>query len=272
MVYIIYSKYLIINSRNSIYISKLTDFINDLKKLSNFEFKKGFWEFLEQIIDHNNCFNLNRNLDQYKIKDVISNLFDVFRNIKSFCISSILTFKCKKHLPQGDIMKNISEPLLNVGVGELKLYYTIEEFILDKYNYSNSACPNCDYIEGKILDKSAEYFYSNIKLPSIISFELVFDNLNDLKTNIDDITKIFITDITIFKCNYNLKGIICLPTDNHYTLYLHQVNENDLDLEISLNYYYNGLFHDGEIENYTKTLFELISSKNGFIFIYEKQN
>ena len=63
MVYIIYYKYLIINSRNLIYISKLTDFINDLKKISNFEFKKGFWEFLEQTIDHNNCFNLNRNLD-----------------------------------------------------------------------------------------------------------------------------------------------------------------------------------------------------------------
>ena len=105
-------------------------------------------------------------------------------------------------------MKNTSEPLLNVGVGELKLYYTIEEFIIDKYNYSNSACPNCDYIKGKILDKSSEYFYSNIKLPSIISFELVFDNLKDLKTNIDDITKIFIPYITIFKCNYNLKGII----------------------------------------------------------------
>ena len=108
-------------------------------------------------------------------------------------------------------------PLLNVGVGELKLYYTIEEFIIDKYNYNNSTCPNYNYIKGKILDKSAEYFYSNIKLPSIISFELVFDNLKDLKTNIDDITKIFIPYIIIFKCNYNLKGIICLRTDDHYS-------------------------------------------------------
>ena len=39
MIYIIYYKYLIINSRNSVNISKLTDLINDLKKLSNFEFK-----------------------------------------------------------------------------------------------------------------------------------------------------------------------------------------------------------------------------------------
>ena len=254
MVYIIYYKYLIINSRNSVYISKLTDFVNDIKKLSNYEFKKGFLEFLEQIIDHNNCFNLNRNLDQYKNKDVISNLFDVFRNVESFCISTTLTFKCKKHLPQDDIMKNISEPLLSIGVGELKLYYSIDEFIIEKYNYSNSACPNCDYIEGKILDKSAEYFYSNIKLPAILSFELVFDNLNDLKTNIDDITKLFIPEIKIFNCSYNLKGIICLPTVDHYTIYLHRVNENDLGLEINLNYYYNGLFHDGEVEIYKKTL------------------
>ena len=50
-----------------------------MSDISNFEFKNGFWEFLEQIIDHNNCFNLNRNLDQYKNKDVISNLFDVFK-------------------------------------------------------------------------------------------------------------------------------------------------------------------------------------------------
>ena len=169
-------------------------------------------------------------------------------------------------------MKNISEPLLSIGVGELKLCYSIGEFIIEKYNYSNSACPNCDYIEGKILDKSAEYFYSNIKLPAILSFELVFDNLNDLKTNIDDITKLFIPEIKIFNCSYNLKGIICLPTVDHYTIYLHRVNENDLGLEINLKYYYNGLFHDGEVEIYKKTLFELISSKNGFIFIYEKLN
>ena len=66
------------------------------------------------------------------------------------------------------------EPLLSIGVGELKLYYSIDEFIIEKYNYSNSACPNCDYIQGEILDKSAEYFYSNIKLPSILTFELIY--------------------------------------------------------------------------------------------------
>ena len=88
----------------------------------------------------------------------------------------------------------------------------------------------------------------------------------------DDITELFIPEIKIFNCNYNLKGIISLPTVDHYTIYLHRVNENDLGLEINLNYYYNGLFHDDEIEIYNKTLVELISSKNGFIFIYEKLN
>ena len=31
-------------------------------------------------------------------------------------------------------MKNVSERLLSIGVGELKLYYNIDEFIIEKYN------------------------------------------------------------------------------------------------------------------------------------------
>ena len=55
-------------------------------------------------------------------------------------------------------------------------------------------------------------------------------------------------------------------------MYLHQTNENDLGLKTNLNYYYNGLFRDGEVEIYKKELSDLISEKNGFIFIYEKLN
>ncbi len=101
---------------------------------------------------------------------------------------------------------------------------------------------------------------------------MIFDNLKDLRININDITNIFIADINIFKNIYNLKGIICLPTADHYTLYLHQTNENDLSLETNLNYYYNSLFWDGEVDIYKKELSDLINEKNGFIFIYEKLN
>ena len=89
----------------------MNDFVNDFKKLTNGDLKNGFCDFLEKIINHINYFNLYRNLDQYKIRDVISKLFDNLKNVESFCIISTLTFRCKKHLPQGEKIKNIIELL-----------------------------------------------------------------------------------------------------------------------------------------------------------------
>ena len=61
-----------------------------------------------------------------------------------------------------------------------------------------------------------------------------------------------------------------MPTNNHFTVYLYEVNENDFNLEKNSNYYYDGLFRDWEIIKTNKSLKEIIIDNNGIIYIYEK--
>ena len=44
-------------------------------------------------------------------------------------------------------------------------------------------CPNCDYLNVKIIENSAEYFYTNIILPNLLSFEIVFNEYKDLNNH-----------------------------------------------------------------------------------------
>ena len=63
-----------------------------------------------------------------------------------------------------------------------------------------------------------------------------------------------------------------MPINDHYTVYLHKLQENDLCLEINRNYYYNDLIREGEIINYDQSIKEIIQAYNEIIFIYEKYN
>ena len=63
-----------------------------------------------------------------------------------------------------------------------------------------------------------------------------------------------------------------MSTNDHYIVYLHNLQENDLNLEINRNYYYNGLIREGEIINYGHAIKEIIQAYNGIIFINEKIN
>lgn len=52
-----------------------------------------------------NYFNLKNNLKEYKVYDTISGLYDFCKDNDSFCINFAITYKCRKHLPQGEIIK-----------------------------------------------------------------------------------------------------------------------------------------------------------------------
>ena len=57
---------------------------------------------------------------------------------------------------------------------------------------------------------------------------------------------------------------------HHYTLFLTNITNNNLKLEKNISYYYDGLYNNGEIIKYNKSLQGLIKDKKGYIFIYTK--
>ena len=130
--------------------------------------KKCFWKYVENNTNKN-YINLTRNINSY----TISGIFDILKNNNSCCIGYTLTYRCKKHLPQGEKIISRSDPLINLVIFELSQFINIEDIIIDKYKFYICACPICDYIKEQIEDLSAEFFYTNIQLSNVIIFELV---------------------------------------------------------------------------------------------------
>ena len=62
-------------------------------------------------------------------------------------------------------------------INEIYQFNDLEEFIIDKYNYSNVACPNYGYLNEKIIEKRTEYLDKHY--PNLISFEIIFNEYND---------------------------------------------------------------------------------------------
>ena len=60
-----------------------------------------------------------------------------------------------------------------------------------------------------------------------------------------------------------------MSTSNHYIVYLYNIIKNDFSLPKKMNYYYNGMFRDGEILNNNSSLNDLIKSKI-IIYIFMK--
>ena len=182
-----------------------------------------------------------------------------------------MTYKCRKHLPKGEIIPSFFDPLISIGIDECISYNDVDDLIQEKFKYSNKACPNCDYLNDIIEDQSAEFFYSNIELPNILAFEIVFEEYKNFCGKQDELLKLFKNNIAIYKQNYALKGVICMPSIDHYTVFLTNVYNNLLELKNGTNYYYDGRFNNGEIIEYDNSYNDLLYNKYGYIFIYSKE-
>ena len=95
---------MLLNENNIDNNNKLIEFIKDIKSIAKTVFKKGYWDYLDKT-KYKNYFKLKNNLKEYKVYNVISILFDYFKYYDSLCINFIITYKCGKHLPQGEIIK-----------------------------------------------------------------------------------------------------------------------------------------------------------------------
>ena len=51
----------------------------------------------------------------------------------------------------------------------------------------------------------------------------------------------------LYNISFTSKGIINMPTNDHFNAYIYNLKENDMNIGINRNYYYNGIIRNAEI-------------------------
>ena len=205
---------------NHIQIKNIKEFSKYVKNFNQNDFNKGIWYFLEN--SKINFFMFNGPIVNYEVDDIIQPLFNIFNENDFFCIKYKKLFKCKKHLPLGTIENLKTKPLLSFSFEECKLK-TINNIMYGKFSFNSISCPQCDYSNSSSnnLEKNGEIAFSEIILSKILIFEIVYDTYQDLVDNVKIYSDMFKDKIGIFGQDYKLKGIICMPSLHHFTLYIH---------------------------------------------------
>ena len=95
------------------------------------------------------------------------------------------------------------------------------------------------------------------------------DNGNLIKLN-SEITNLFKSNIRINGIKYILHALVFMPTDNHFTAEIINLEKNIDGLDKNKNYFYDGLNSNGLIENDEQLLEDIIKNKIIHLMIYVK--
>ena len=273
--HLIIDNYLFLENTDFIYNNKINNlhaFSKDINKITNHDiFIKRILEFLET--SNVNYFSIVDDINNNKKDDIISPLFSLLDGCTSLCISYNKIFKCKKHLALGLISQQHSKCLISFVEDNLALS-KLDDIILINYSYEKLPCEIYDYEDrGNIVKgENAEIYYTDIKLPYIITFEFNFSSYSKLKNKKikNNLKKLFKDKIEIFNEAYINVGVICMPLIDHFTLYIANVDYEKCNINKNNKYYYDSLNNDGLINMIKDDIEQIIDSKYGYIFCYKK--
>ena len=204
------------------YTQKLYDIAENINKLNENEYKKGFWEII-------NLYNLDTigicNADNgYKTEYQIEQLFALLNGDNNFCIKIHKKLLCS-------LCNNIEEKdevlpcLVNINKSDLNMK-SISEKIISLKLTTSSACINCSYDnEGKIknntiYEKCKTHLTTDIALLNILIFTLELSDEKDLDIiqyrNLKDLREkykhLISFEFTVYNLNYKLIGMINMPS------------------------------------------------------------
>ena len=273
--HLIIDNYLFLENTDFIYNNKINNlhaFSKDINKITNHDiFIKRILEFLET--SNVNYFSIVDDINNNKKDDIISPLFSLLDGCTSLCISYNKIFKCKKNLALGLISQQHSKCLISFVEDNLALS-KLDDIILINYSYEKLPCEIYDYEDrGNIVKgENAEIYYTDIKLPYIITFEFNFSSYSKLKNKKikNNLKKLFKDKIEIFNEAYINVGVICMPLIDHFTLYIANVDYEKCNINKNNKYYYDSLNNDGLINMIKDDIEQIIDSKYGYIFCYKK--
>ena len=263
----------LINSLNKISL----ELLHDNESYSRFTFWKN--------CDNNNLDVPDKFTSLYLKDGFISGLFSIYNNNDNFCIRYNIINQCykcgfyKEKKEYSKCLINITEELLN--------FNNINNIIAYKYQYTISVCDEClkknpennqDKYTNVIDKKTGNYIktlginYENIVLPNFIIFISDFDYSVLKKEEIQKkINMLFLEEIIINNEKYKIRNIIFMPSFNHYTIALINIEDNLLLKERDGNkfYYYDDL-NGAIIEKLKSDLNDFIEDHIGYIYIYSK--
>ena len=119
---------------------------------------------------------------------------------------------------------------------------------LPKYfkNFTNIITPLFLFIsfEDNLNANFDKFLISDIKITEFKLNSLLF---NKLRENIDYIKKIIVEEFKYYNIIYRLRGIISMPSNDHYTATLVNIQTESFSIEKGKSYYYNDNSNNNEI-------------------------
>ena len=255
------------------------------------ELNKGIWPILCKF--KNKKFDLTK--VGYKVFYTVIQHIENFKNKNYFYIKYNLIEGCSNiNCTKTEIREQYFSPSINYNE-EYWIQFSIPDILDYLFRNTNSYCVNCQWKNG-VPDKksSPKYFknYTNVILPLFIfiSFE---DNLNDrfssylisnevvsedklnnllftkLKDNIKYIEHIIVEEFEYSNYKYKLRGIISMPSDDHYAATLIDLQNSSFLMEKGKSYYYNDRRNNNEII-YLKNWKSILKNEVPILLLYEK--
>ena len=86
----------------------------------------------------------------------------------------------------------------------------------------------------------------------------------------DYLSNLFADNININGNGYNVKGLICMPSELHYTCYIINNDNNFLGLSLNKTLYHDGKQNNGFIVECDNTVKEIIKKCVSYILILIK--
>ena len=289
--FIIYNELKVVNDDDI--IKSYNTIAKELLKMNLSELNNGIWPIISKF--KNNKLDLTK--IGYKAFYTVMQHIENFRNKDYFCIKYNLIEGCSNiNCTKTDIKIEYFSPSINYNE-EYWIQYEIPDMLDYLFRNINSYCVKCQWKNG-VPDKksSPKYFknYTNITLPLFIfiSFE---DNLNDrfsnylinneavsenklnnllfnkLKDNIKYIEHIIVEKFEYANNKYKLRGIISMPSDDHYAAILIDLQNSSFLMEKGKSYYYNDRMNNNEI-TYLENWKSILRNEVPILALYEKES
>ena len=233
------------------------------------QLNKGIWIILTNFKSP----NLDLTSKGFKQFFTVMQLIENLKNIDTFCFKYTVIEGCSNPNCTKTLIKSeYFSPSININE-EYWIQYSIPNLLDYFFRNINTHCVKCQWSNGIVdVNSTPKYFKNIIKIiaPSFlfVSFE---DNLNEnfeeymknnvkiseenlnsllydkLKNNLNYI-KIILTDEFVYLDNkYILRGLILMPSNDHYTALLINVKNEQFLIEKGKCYYYNDAINNNEI-------------------------
>ena len=118
----------------------------------------------------------------------------------------------------------------------------MSQIINNKFLPSITTC-KCSALNGLL---TASITYEILNYPKYL-FLIVDIDYRDYFKITDHLLKILSDHITLNKNEYTVKGIVCMPSELHYTCYIFNNDKNYLDLSLNKTLYHDGKKNNGFI-------------------------